>query len=386
MQNLEILHFEQLKTEIQAKYLEEHTPSQEDISQWKGIDIIYFQEDLRKKAKGNISEKTFYTYFKSSPVSKLPRIDMLNILSIYAGYTSWFDFKKNHLFANEVLSETEEIESAKEVLIAEKAADSIPTHPESEKESKLAEITAINTVLQNTNTDNQYIKAIPVETETVKNILVRKPNRKVFNYIWVGITSILVLATTFLGFGDKIFSKNYSYCFIDSDRNETVQSALDIKVLKENESPLHFRVNAGECFHYSTQDKILKMEISSPLYENLSISRNLEDAPDEEKIQLKPDDYKTAVYYFSRKSVSSDPLLIKQKRRELENRISDDATILQLFDNDVYGIETMDKQKYINLVTTPTTSLKNLTVIEMKREKGKIVSIKFKIKEDESDK
>ena len=94
--NLDLLYFEQLKAEIQAEYLKNNSPSEEDISKWKGIDIIYFQEDLRKRAKGNISEKTFYTYFKTPNIDKLPRIDMLNLLSIYAGYESWFDFKKQH--------------------------------------------------------------------------------------------------------------------------------------------------------------------------------------------------------------------------------------------------------------------------------------------------
>ena len=94
--NLDLLYFKQLKAEIQAEYLKNNSPSEEDISKWKGIDIIYFQEDLRKRAKGNISEKTFYTYFKTPNIDKLPRIDMLNLLSIYAGYESWFDFKKQH--------------------------------------------------------------------------------------------------------------------------------------------------------------------------------------------------------------------------------------------------------------------------------------------------
>ena len=107
MSDLDLLHFEQLKNEDQTQYLDNHTPSFDDISKWKGIDIIYFQEDLRKIAKGNISEKSFYTYFKNSPVTKLPRIDMLNILSIYAGYVSWYDFKKNHLFADEILKDLE---------------------------------------------------------------------------------------------------------------------------------------------------------------------------------------------------------------------------------------------------------------------------------------
>ena len=59
--------------------------------------------------------------------------------------------------------------------------------------------------------------------------------------------------------------------------------------------------------------------------------------------------------------------------------------IKQIYDNDIYGVETISKEKYITLVTTPTTSLKNLNLIEMKRdENGKIISIKFKIINNEN--
>ena len=146
-----------------------------------------------------------------------------------------------------------------------------------------------------------------------------------------------------------------------------------------------YTIKPGECFYYSTKDKNLKMRISAPFYEPLEVNRNLENAPEEEKIELKPDDYKMAAYYFSIKDIKGgnpdeQVALIKQKRGQLENLISNNAIIYQVYDNNTYGIERLDKQKYITLVTTPTTSLKNLNVIEMKKDiKGKIVSIKFKI-------
>lgn len=44
----------------------------------------------------------------------------------------------------------------------------------------------------------------------------------------------------------------------------------------------------------------------------------------------------------------------------------------------------MDKQRYITLVTLPSTSLENLEVIDTKLDKnGKIVMIKFKISTNE---
>lgn len=198
-------------------------------------------------------------------------------------------------------------------------------------------------------------------------------------YAWAIVSSVLILATGFFGFKDEIFLKEYKYCFTDADRGTSVINTLEIKVIKENESPILYRIKPGDCFTYSTKDKILKMEIRAPFYEYLTVSRSLENAPEEEMIELKPDDYKMAVNYFSVKDANGNPELLKQKRKQLENLISYNATIYQVYDNATYGIETLDKQKYITLVTTPTTSLKNLKVIEMKKDKGKIVSIKFKI-------
>lgn len=387
MTDLDILHFEQLKKDVQAQYLKEYTPSYDDISKWKGIDIIYFQEDLRKKAKGNISEKSFYTYFKNSPVTKLPRIDMLNLLSIYAGYDSWYEFKKQHLFAGELLKDDEDLDDddLKEI---EKIVFTAPNLPQNDITlKKQEEKTAENEVLQKSNTENQLIihnKDINTKTNSEE----QKPKKSfIKKNAWALITSVLVVLTGLLGFKDVIFSKTYKYCFTDADRGLGVVNTLEIKVIKENESPILYKIKPGECFYYSTKDKNLKMQISSPFYEYLEINRSLENAPDEEIIELKPDDYKMAAYYFSIKDANGDPEELKRKRNQLESLISNNAVIYQIYDNNIYGIERLDKQKYITLVTTPTTSLKNLSVIEMKKDNnGKIISIKFKIATDEKNK
>lgn len=385
MTDLDLLHFEQLKKDVQGQYLKEYTPSQDDISKWKGIDIIYFQEDLRKKAKGNISEKSFYTYFKNSPVTKLPRIDMLNLLSIYAGYDSWYEFKKQHLFAGELLLENENLDED-ETDELEKTVALAPELPKNEFQPKKAEFqTPENVDLQKSTTENQQVNTnVTKNNETEISTIPPKKNFFKKN-AWALITSVLITITGLLGFKDVLFSKSYTYCFIDKDRGVSVINTLEIMVVKENESPLMYKIKPGDCFSYSTKDKILKMRISAPFYEPLEVNRNLENAPEEEKIELKPDDYKMAVYYFSIKDIKGgnpeeQVALIKQKRNQLENLISSNAIIYQVYDNNTYGIERLDKQKYITLVTTPTTSLKNLNVIEMKKDNnGKIVSIKFKI-------
>ena len=126
------------------------------------------------------------------------------------------------------------------------------------------------------------------------------------------------------------------------------------------------------------------MEISAPLYEKIEISRNLENASEIENISLKPDDYALMLHYYSTKDTDNISLeYIKMRQQKLNNLISDSALIYQVFDNEIYGVETLTKQKYIGLVTTPTKSLQNLKVIATKIKNGKIVSIKFKIENNE---
>ena len=389
MSDLDLLHFEQLKNEVQTQYLENHTPSFDDISKWKGIDIIYFQEDLRKIAKGNISEKSFYTYFKNSPVTKLPRIDMLNILCVYTGYVSWYDFKKNHLFADEILKEHEDLADAALKKLEDEQANSevFPItlqEPEKNDKNPLISTTEVEKIvdLQNSTTDNQIIKA--------ENQILNQGNLShskstislVKKYLWLSISAILAILVGLLGFKDELFSKKFYYSFIDADRNSKINAELQVQILKENESPILYVAKPNEPFVYTTKSKTLKMVVSSPYYKTDTIQRNLENAPEAENIELKPNDYAIMLFYYS-KSIKD----LKKKRVTLNYLISDNALIYQVFDNQFYGVETMDKQRYINLVTLPSTSLEKLEVIDTQINKaGKIIMIKFKIGTDEEKK
>ena len=386
MSDLDLLHFEQLKNEVQSQYLENHTPSFDDISKWKGIDIIYFQEDLRKIAKGNISEKTFYTYFKNSPVTKLPRIDMLNILSIYAGYVSWYDFKKKHLFSDEILKEYgEDDENLSEEF--QKELDQIPDLEEKPSISPKREINLPNdalkseekTDLQKSATENQSLKQNTSSFETYDTSEQKSTLSLVKKYIWLGISGVLAILVGLLGFKDELFSKKFYYSFIDADRNSKINAELQVQILKDNESPILYTAKPNEAFVYTTKSKSLTMVVSSPYYRTDTITRNLETAPEAENIELKPNDYAIMLFYYS-KSLKD----LKRKRETLNYLISDDALIYQVYDNETYGVETMDKQRYINLVTLPSTSLEKLEVIDTKNDKNnKIIMIKFKIPTDE---
>ena len=386
LSDLDLLHFEQLKSEVQSQYLADHTPSFDDISKWKGIDIIYFQEDLRKKAKGNISEKSFYTYFKNSPVTKLPRIDMLNILSVYAGYVSWYDFKKDHLFADEILKDYEDLQE-EEIKELEKSVENAEIIEHNSEKSEKIQISPQkeeyspneNSILQKSITDNQTVKSKSANLSTYDESDSKTTLSLVKKYIWLGISAILAVLVGLLGFKDEIFSKKYYYSFIDADRNSKINAELQVQILKDNETPILYVAKPNEPFVYTTKSKTLTMVVSSPYYRTDTIQRNLETAPEAENIELKPNDYAIMLFYYS-KSLKD----LKKKRISLNYLISDHALIYQVFDNQFYGVETMDKQRYINLVTLPSTSLEKLEVIDTQTDKsGKIVMIKFKIDTDE---
>jgi len=386
LSDLDLLHFEQLKSEVQSQYLANHTPSFDDISKWKGIDIIYFQEDLRKKAKGNISEKSFYTYFKNSPVTKLPRIDMLNILSVYAGYVSWYDFKKNHLFADEILKDYEDLQE-EEIKELEKSVGNAEILDHISEKSEKVQISPQkedyapneNSNLQKSITENQTVKSKRENLSTYDDSDSKTTLSLVKKYIWLGISAVLAILVGLLGFKDEIFSKKYYYSFIDADRNSKINAELQVQILKDNETPILYVAKPNEPFVYTTKSKTLTMVVSSPYYRTDTIQRNLETAPEAENIELKPNDYAIMLFYYS-KSLKD----LKKKRISLNYLISDQALIYQVFDNQFYGVETMDKQRYINLVTLPSTSLEKLEVIDTQTDKsGKIVMIKFKIDTDE---
>ena len=387
MADLDLLHFEQLKAEVQAEYLKNHHPSYDEISKWKGIDIIYFQEDLRKKAKGNISEKSFYTYFKTVPSSKLPRIDMLNLLAIYSGYQSWYDFKKNHLFANEIISEHEK---PSEIIIADEEKLEISN----EKPAEVAFSTTEKAIPSIEKTTTTEIQPTLVE-ETKTTITTSTPSQRILKnplislikqYFWLISSVVLMTMVLILVFWQRIFATDYKFTFIDADRNTKIKDIIEIRVLKENETPIRYIINSGKdieddelgVFRFPTQSKTLAMEVNSPFYRKDTIYRNLDPARTNETIELESDVYAQALYYYSTNDIS-------KKREELDKIISNNALIYQVFDNETYGVETLDKQKYIGLVTTPTTSLKNFKMIETKvsPETKKIILIKFKIQPDE---
>lgn len=288
-------YFNLLKKAISTQFLKEHHASN-SMKNWKGEDIVLFQEDLFNKVKAKVSEKWFYTYFKNDS-EKLPRIDMLNLLSNYVDYANWNDFK-------------------------------------------------------------------------AKNAKPKKLQSRIPKVYWpLLIVPFLIVAVY------NPFSKNkFQFCFIDDVKGEPItNTSINVTVLQDNESPLHFKTDALGCFNYTTKDDKIAFIIQSPYHKTDTIVRHI-DSNTNQIVKLITDDYALMLDYYTNGKLED----WKQRKQELQKLIASDALIYQLFQNNI-GVEIYSKDDFIRMLTIPTNSLKRIKILDKKLLDGKIVKLKFMV-------
>ncbi len=290
-------HFKLLKQEITHTFLSENSAST-SINDWKGEDIVAFQEDLFRKVRAKVSEKWFYTYIKNEP-EKLPRIDILNLLSSYIDFQNWTAFKDAHPY-----------------------------------------------------------------TEIAKKKI--KPQKK--QYVLLLLLPIIAGVYYFMNLKNE-----FQFCFIDEDKNETITTVLDIKILQEFESPLYLKTDSLGCFSYATREKTIKFIVQSPYYKTDTILRTI-GSQINNTIKLHTDDYALMLHYYSNGNVKD----LKKRKLQLQHMIAEKAQIYQVFSQNI-GIEIYSKKDFINKLTIPTNSLKNIKIIDKTYQNGKIVKLKFMI-------
>ena len=91
MTDLEI--FYQLKKSVLEHYQNSNPYFNGSWKSFSSQDILNLIDDIQLKTKQSVSEKWIYTHLKPETNEKLPRKDMLDILSVYVGKSSWDEFK-----------------------------------------------------------------------------------------------------------------------------------------------------------------------------------------------------------------------------------------------------------------------------------------------------
>ena len=309
MSKEDLKYFKILKKEV-AKTLQQNFSVDLVIENWKRQEILYLQDDLLDKVNGRISEKWFYTHIKTE-TTKLPRIDMLNILCEYSGYQNWNDFKS-----------------------------------------------------KSTVTDEEIV------TTTKK----KKP--------LVIVVVLLMLAIVFVGYQFIPQNKTYKFCFVDANLKAPIKnSPIWVVVLKQNESPMITKCDSNGCFSLITKEEQIQFVVRSPYYKTDTITRIVHNKEmNEEQIQLKTNDYALMIHLYSKSKVTN----WRKRRKQLSLMLTNDARIYQVYDDGKTGMELYNKTDFINKLTTPTRSLKNIEIIETIYTGDQISTLRFKQNKEEN--
>lgn len=84
--------FQELKQKVLLKYQEHYPFFQGNWKSFSSQDIQNLIGLIEDKCKQTISEKWIYTHLKPETNNKIPRKDMLNILSEFVGFSGWDEF------------------------------------------------------------------------------------------------------------------------------------------------------------------------------------------------------------------------------------------------------------------------------------------------------
>ena len=83
------------------------------------------------------------------------------------------------------------------------------------------------------------------------------------------------------------------------------------------------------------------------------------------------------IHYFSNSKVQD----WKKRREQLAQVFSDEAVIYQLDPEGLRGMDILNKTDLINRMTIPSKSLRGVEVLETVYQDGKIIELRFTIKE-----
>jgi hypothetical protein len=304
MNHHDLEQFEYLLSAVEACYRTKYPSCSKPINEWTGNEIAGLQEDLREEAREQISEKWFYTHIKTGNREKLPRIDVLNMLSRYCGYKDWQEFTwKNQITGQKIKSDWKKGEIG--------------------------------------NKDG---------------------GKSLFNRKKTGfMLSVVVIIILFIaGWKFLHHEQKYSFCFYDADKNSPlINVPVEVIVLKDNESPIQYMSDSSGCFEVPVADRTMQFIVKAAYYKTDTIKRNPDKSMKKEIIKLKTDDFALMIHIFSRSDVDD----WKSRRMQLDEMINDNAKIFQI-DSANTGMEMYNKTEFIDKMTMPLNSLKNVEILE----------------------
>jgi len=118
------------------------------------------------------------------------------------------------------------------------------------------------------------------------------------------------------------------------------------------------------------------MVVTAQYYRTDTIVRILKKIDRNETINLHADDYALMIHYFSMMKVDD----WEKRKKRLEEMFDDRAMIYQVFnDKDATGMALYNKHEFIDRMTMPSGSLKNIEILGSQFRDQKIMTLRFRI-------
>jgi hypothetical protein len=201
---------------------------------------------------------------------------------------------------------------------------------------------------------------------------------KTFNryFILIPVGAVAVVIIFYLIF-ILINKREYQFTFRDADTQELLKSnRVTVRILLDGESPKDYNVAPDGRFHLKTDKSKIRMVVTAPYYQVDTISRILRKFDTKETIFLHANDYALMLHYFSKMKVGD----WEKRKSNLERMFDEEALICQVFsDRDATGMELFNKKEFIDRLTMPSGSLKNIEILDSRQKQGKIILLRFRV-------
>lgn len=248
------------------------------------------------------------------------------------------------------------------------------THLKVQKNEKLPRIDMLNLLARYVGAEDwqAFLSSVLVEPKPKVVLKKRIGSSKQAFLLPLGI---LIVGAMFLlvSFFNK--TEGYQFCIVDQDDGlPIVAQNIEAFLLKEGESPLPLEVDSLGCLLVeNSEEELMTLKIQALYYQPMLIQRAFKSAKSQETIALKKDDYALMIHYFSTNKMED----WKERRRQLDVMLSDEAQIIQIHNQTGGGMALYNKEEFINKMTMPIKSLKNINILETKYEGKQIVEIRF---------
>jgi hypothetical protein len=169
-------------------------------------------------------------------------------------------------------------------------------------------------------------------------------------------------------------ASDYEICFVDADSGEKIKDAESVEViwLKDTESPISMMCDTKGCLKLTKAEGEVKLVVKAPYYRKDTLVRRLPNGMEGEQIALKTDDYALMIHLFSTANMKD----WKKRRNQLDEMFSDEAKIFQVYQG--VGVEMLNKEEFIDKLTFPLESLKQIEVLETVYDnKNKIIALRY---------